>query len=760
MKRFLAILLAMTLLMTLLPLPALATTGGDGGPDIPVDPPAAEDPPVAIPALHEPEVLKWGVYYPEGEAVSEPGYACFSTVEGAVRYDIQVWKVDGETETLVYTPSLLVEGAQDDWAWHYVCYEIPAGYTYYYTVRAIGDGINYESSSLATSETWYYAVPEIQLEVTDPAWDEENLMLTWTTNHPGLVDRYQYRIYRAETAEGETVQVYFGNHSPEDGGPYFDEIFMEHGSGWYTFRVRALSADATQAADSEWSDFSEPLSYAAPDVEALDAPADLTWHLEYDSEDKETPWMGSMAFTRSVPDQYRYEVAILEDGEEISSCTWRVYEGSTATRFSVDDFVLNDLPSGTYSFAVRALGDYSAYRNSSWAYSEEWTYTRPDGQLDAPTGLVWEERDEDVLLKWNAVDDVKYYQVEILWAETPDGQLEFVTDWIGVTTTEEALTDWELEMYGDGWYFFRVRAVSGDITQICNSDYSEMSQGFYMGDVTNAANGQLEAVDTSGSAADIRDQVAAIDHLDEALAADTGNSGTAKLIEELDTTVGTTTVVTENITDFDKDAVQIYGAALNNAGDATLTIGQPRQDETAPELQASQYRNTLQFSMEITAPDADNNTENGHQLAIPVKLVLPVPETINPAFLVILHHKQSDDSWEVIHPHVYQQDGKWYAAFVTDSFSDFAMANGVEITWQEEQSALRVELTASIDGVTLLCALYDSNHRMLDTAFLTREQTEGALTFGAAEPSYVRIFALDSENRPFIPFEIMDLFEK
>ena len=753
MKRFLAILLAMTLLMTLLPLPALATTGGgDGGPDIPVDPPAAEDPPLAVPELAIPQDVRW-------DADMSPWWQPNPDNYGMEwMYTVQYRLVTDEEQS-VNDYDAEASWFPEDWAGTPVdMLEKYGSGSYQFRVRA-----HAEDTSIAGSSAWSdwsdhfnYIEPDERLEVTDLQWSDDG-ELTWQCSGPARAYEVRCQVVDAgqepDWSEGTyTYETVYGESWELEA-----ETMESMGSGTWYACVRAVPADVTQYRCSQWTQ-AAVWDYILPQTQ-LDAPADLTWHLEYDSEDKETPWMGSMAFTRSVPDQYRYEVAILEDGEEISSCTWRVYEGSTATRFSVDDFVLNDLPSGTYSFAVRALGDYSAYRNSSWTYSEEWTYTRPAGQLDAPTGPVWEERDEDVLLKWNAVDGVKYYQVEILWAETPDGQLEFVTEWIGITATEEALTDWELEMYGDGWYFFRVRAVSGDITQICNSDYSEMSQGFYMGDVTNAVNGQLEAVDTSGSAADIRDSVAAIDHLDEALAADTGNNGTAKLIEELDTTVGTTTVETEDITDFDEDAVQIYGAALNNAGDATLTIGQPRQGETAPELQASQYRNTLQFSMDIDAPDADAAT-GGHQLAIPVKLVLPVPETINPAFLVILHHKQSDNSWEVIHPHVYQQDGKWYAAFVTDSFSDFAMANGVEITRQEEQSALRVELTASIDGTTLLCALYDSNDRMLDTAFLTREQTEGTLTFGAAEPSYVRIFALDSENRPVIPFEIVGLFEK
>ena len=126
---------------------------------------------------------------------------------------------------------------------------------------------------------------------------------------------------------------------------------------------------------------------------------------------------------------------------------------------------------------------------------------------------------------------------------------------------------------------------------------------------------------------------------------------------------------------------------------------------------------------------------------------------------MVLHHKLSDNSWEVVEPYVYQEGGKWFASFVVDSFSDFAFANGMKVTETGENS-LRVELTLSDPEAIFLCALYDGDDKMLDVAEISSGDADGILEYGRKTPSYLRLFTLDSLCRPTDNFMIVGLHEE
>lgn len=778
MKRVLSVLLAMTLLLTLLPLSALANTGG-GTVTTPIDPPPEDPPPTEEPIeptypevdisppleLAPPETLLWGQYWTGSELVTEPGYVCFSAVEGAVGYDIVVWKLENGGRTAVHEPSLQISGEQDPWIFLFVASEIQPGQDYLFSVRAVGDDRTYTDSIWVDSQTWTYTAPQEKLEIFNVSWDEENYRMDWTIVHSDMVDRYQYELYRSDTQEEVGERVCLGTHDPQYGGPFADELMGEYGPGWYTFRMRAFSKDVTRFANSDWSAFSEPMQFGGA-TEYLGTPSGLTWHADY-HDDVATVRAGSIAFRRAVPDQHAYKVMIFGGSSNNYENEWYYYEGDDSAHFSMNDFIYMDPESGSYRFVVYAMGDGVNYLDGDLAASDVWDYTAPETRLPTPTGLNWTEEDGKITLNWTPLDTDCYHEVafwnvadEESWVEGDSLSNSYgVLGDMDLTATTYQPDDFELEMLGEGKLRFRVRAISRDITVVRNSLWSEVSPVFFTGDITELVEEELAAVDPSGAAADIRDSVAAIEGLDTALSLDTGNDGTAALLKQLEEAVGETAVAVEDTFDgFAAKDVQIIGAALNNAGDATLTIGQPKHGETAPELQDSEYRNTLQFSMDITAPDADGDTD-GHQLAIPVKLVLPVPQDINPAFLVVLHHKLSDNSWEVVEPYVYQEGGKWFASFVVDSFSDFAFANGMKVTETGENSLL-VELTLSDPEAIFLCALYDGDDKMLDVAEISSGDADGILEYGRKTPSYLRLFTLDSLCRPTDNFMIVGLHEE
>jgi len=125
------------------------------------------------------------------------------------------------------------------------------------------------------------------------------------------------------------------------------------------------------------------------------------------------------------------------------------------------------------------------------------------------------------------------------------------------------------------------------------------------------------------------------------------------------------------------------------------------------------------------AEDKDTSTA-GLQLAVPVKITLPIPGNINPAFLVVLHYQQSTGTWEeLMWPHIYQERGKWFATFVVDSMSPFALAER-QITAIAYDDGIEVSayLPTAGEETRYLCALYSADGQMLGMTMLDPHSSE------------------------------------
>ena len=58
------------------------------------------------------------------------------------------------------------------------------------------------------------------------------------------------------------------------------------------------------------------------------------------------------------------------------------------------------------------------------------------------------------------------------------------------------------------------------------------------------------------------------------------------------------------------------------------------------------------------------NVENTGELAVPVKITLPVPAEMDPERLVLLHFHNGSQTPDVIIPEISEKDGNSYASFV------------------------------------------------------------------------------------------------
>ena len=534
--------------------------------------------------------------------------------------------------------------------------------------------------------------------------------------------------------------------------------------------LMTVSAFAAETADSS-------------ELTQLAAPTELSWGRDYNwnsTDYNDVP--GFISWKRETPTQNIYQIIIYsrDTGKEINNVTHHYPASKTPPYLTSTQFIEGywydeqsaaedcNFDSGTYYFTVQALGDGTKYSNSKIATSPDWIYTKPTTSLAAPTNLHWVGRRS----LWDPpanTSGVGGYMVEYYWYDMESQEYISVggtsyLDSYSDESPEDYLEDYCIEEYGAGQYYFRVRALSSDITAICSSPWSELSPVYNLKEITADVDRTLDTIldDYAGMDLTAEDMDALKEEIQEGLdteslaasmAADQTDSGTVSKIEELEELVGgpANVNVSDNVlTGLDTSSISIIGANLNTEGDttATLNISAPSQDAgVIPE----QYHNTVQFSMKL---DGVTETEQKQQLKVPVKITMPVPNGITPAFLVLLHF-HSDGAYEEIQfPYVYKDEnsGQMFVSFVVTSFSDFAFAQrGFGISSIDLETNTVTASVASVKAGTLAAAVYEGG-RM--TGIVTEPLKENSsesidLTLPAlSAEAQVKLFLFDVNGIP------------
>ena len=243
----------------------------------------------------------------------------------------------------------------------------------------------------------------------------------------------------------------------------------------------------------------------------------------------------------------------------------------------------------------------------------------------------------------------------------------------------DSLQQWDindacLEWNGPGYYSVRFRLLSKDITRYNDGPWSEWSEPSNVTEIQTELRRQLQQIagNADGMSNDeIRASVQELNSysLKAAMVTDQDNSGPVAAMAALDEKLGGTpiTVAPEMNGSFGADEISVVGAQLNTPQAAGKPIGfvleKPKYNDVVPAMYNSSI--AVRFSMDL------ENTNTGGMLAVPVKVTLPIPAGINPAFLAVLHYHTAGGEPEAIHPYVFQENGKYYASFVLSSFSDF-----------------------------------------------------------------------------------------
>lgn len=437
-----------------------------------------------------------------------------------------------------------------------------------------------------------------------------------------------------------------------------------------------------------------------------------------------------------------------------------------------------DRESGDYYFTVQAVGDEEQYKDSPVVTSPIWHYERPEAELTAPTGLHWEGQTACWSDESNHAADLYGYEIQFRCV-APETEAETGTkytltmDELSSGGLKHTLQDWVKDLLGSGTCQFRLRAVSGDITRFRHSQWSafsaESTQLTAPSTVAKALDQLLTDYTPSEGAELTEKQTAALksavaakkDELASTLCTgDGGSTEVADKLQALEALVGgpATVTVTGDAPKEIKDAqngVSIVGASLNGAAESAVTLKIDKAEAVSVEApnNPAQYHNTIPFSMTLEGVNAPAQHQS---LAVPVLITLPLPNNINPSFLVLLHETSS--GWQEIHPYqvFYNDELQQYCVrFTVTSFSNFAFAQqlfcGIE-GMDPVDGQLTVCATADVKRV--LAAVYDGSGKQLGCAAADAAQKGGTLTLNLPAlktGATVRVFFLRENGQPVCP---------
>ena len=454
--------------------------------------------------------------------------------------------------------------------------------------------------------------------------------------------------------------------------------------------------------------------YYAAGLTKLATPTDPEWGIRHDvwsgwDEEKQEPiytteaFPGAMSWKPAEPTQARAVIKVYraDDNTQVDSYSWRFGSTDLPEWRSVESFAQSDPESGTYYFTVTSEGDYTQYRNSDPARSANWTYVKPDAKLGTCTNLSWDW--PHASFTYNG--DRTYYggqEFQILFSAIENGE-PTTYSWSWGYDPSEILGVWDEVMMecGVGYYYFKVRALSSDITKACNGDWSELSPAYNLTEVVENMSGQLNNILQGAdnlTEEEVRDAVQELDtqKLKDSMLAEPAVEQQIAMLEEK--AGGPAEVAVSTEVAMDANEISVVGANLNNAAsadeDIKLVIDKPEEEHV---LEAA-FDNSVAFRFSMTL----DNVADTQNLDVPVKITMPVPAGVNPDFLVILHY-HADGSFEEVGPDRYNISGngdKLFVSFVVTSFSDFVITQYKQECEHQEVVDPKVDPTCTEPGKT------------------------------------------------------------
>ena len=301
-------------------------------------------------------------------------------------------------------------------------------------------------------------------------------------------------------------------------------------------------------------------------------------------------------------------------------------------------------------------------------------YTKPKQSLKRSETAGW----VDTIAEW-AANSNKGYEIQLDYCPSIDGNYRMKCMIGGGRNLPKSITYRDLSDYlkEKGYYRFRVRFLSGDLTANCDSEWSPWSSILDTERLTGGLEASLETRlnDSETTPTEIKEFLKNQDK-GKVITSIMANSRFADMMETLEAEYAKENSITVKPTQIDapskikiKGDVKISGAALN-APDGVTELGLviSETDPTfikAQKIDKNRFTDMIQISMDI--PELIETKE----LDIPVKITMPIPEGISPSLFRILHFGADHKTYEIIVPEII--DGN--AVFCLKHFSEFVLAS-------------------------------------------------------------------------------------
>ena len=340
--------------------------------------------------------------------------------------------------------------------------------TYYYTLQTLGDYETTGDSEEVTSPEWSYTRPNAKFRVRNLHWEGKKLV--WVLDQNGADETelkcYSLILYLGVPSD-ETKTIF--NIEPGKSSVDLTAHIKQKGNGIYSGFFRAESRDITAVLYSDSLEVPKLTVTKGNATPSQPSPTELYWGERN----------GMFSFRANAAAEYEIKLYHLVNlGDDMLVKTGSVHA-------SMDEVVVIDwLPSNAetyesavYYYTVQVLGDGST-NDSELERSDQWTYTRPDTRIAAPTGLTV----DGPSVTWTEPEDignVLLYQVELFYSGDSsdlDG-----AEALDVLLTEPGQTSVDIGRYvlqkGTGWYGAAITALTNDINAALNSERVMMDSG-------------------------------------------------------------------------------------------------------------------------------------------------------------------------------------------------------------------------------------------------------------------------------------------
>ncbi len=405
----------------------------------------------------------------------------------------------------------------------------------------------------------------------------------------------------------------------------------------------------------------------------LDAPTALIWGRDYSDDGSYTQMPGIISFVAGANNPGDYYIEVYKQQSVGDECVYSM------DYYDTDHYVdtvhllgnVDDLESGNYYFTVRALGDGDTYMDSGTAMSPLWHYVKPSARLPKiqPGGWRWPYADVSAYTGSNSWDsECQYYNIRWYYKRPYDGKLIEA----GTTTVKKSKLADHAQIrttIGSGYYYYTIRLISSNVEKKLSGEESALSAGYYYaGPILDDLRRILE-----GAVNDFRSGVQMLGkpYLTEALKVEAPDGPEVRqLMREMERELGSVEIAVEGGLGetLPEDMWDITGALLNpvTSDTVTLNIGAAKNENNIiPE--GLDKEKVIAFSMELSG------VEHPEDLAVPVAVTLPIPLTLDPDRLVILHYPEGGgEPEEIIRPDA--NNTIQTVSIVLEHLSDFVMA--------------------------------------------------------------------------------------